>query len=102
MTDKTLSTLGLAYKAGRVIYGADRISREIGRCAGLLLASDAGAAAAREARFLADKAGLPLVQLDYPRETVGRAIGKHLCAVLAVTDKGLYHSITVPKTRRNT
>ena len=94
MTDKTLTSLGLAYKAGRVVYGIESITRDLPRCAGLLLASDAGAGATREAKFLASKANIPLKQLNHPKEALGRAIGKHLCAVAAITDKGLYNLIT--------
>ena len=93
MTEKALSTLGLAYKAGRVVYGVESIRHEAGRCAGLLVAEDAGAAAVREIEFLAAKTGIPIARAPYSKETVGRALGKQVCAVVAVTDKRLYQLI---------
>lgn len=93
MNERALGTLGLALKAGRVVCGLENVQREIGKCRGVLLAADAGSSVSREARFLSERAKIPMVTLPWPKETVGRALGKHLCSIAAVTDGKLYRSI---------
>ncbi|MDR1735538.1 MAG: hypothetical protein LBR85_01535 [Oscillospiraceae bacterium] len=88
MTGKFLTTLGLARKAGRVIYGLDSVRAGIGTCALILLASDAGASVCREARHLGEKHGVRVMTAQFPKTDIGRALGKSLCSIAGVTDTG--------------
>lgn len=93
MNERALATLGLALRAKRLVFGLENVQRELGRCKGLLLAADAGSSVSREAKHLSAQSGIPLVVLPWPKETVGKALGKHLCAIAAVTDARLFRSI---------
>ena len=88
-----LRYLGLARKAGRLVYGMDTVEQNLRKCTAILLANDAGEAVSRNARFLAGKAGLAVVTLPYDKEQIGHAVGKALCAVCALTDKGLTEAL---------
>ena len=93
MTEKPLRLLGLARKAGHLVTGLDAVRSAAGRSRLLLLANDAGASASREARYLSRTSGVPLLELPYSREELGRAVGKKLCAAAALTDKGLAEAV---------
>ena len=90
-TDPVLRMLGLARRAGKLAYG-DELVREAcfdhkTRC--VFIAGDAGANAAKNAAFYADKANVPCVTLPHGKLELGSAIGKAGCAMCAVADIGM-------------
>ena len=84
--DKPLRLLGLARKAGRLAVGLDAVRESAGEAVLILTAKDAGSSAMREARWTAQKHNIPHQSLPYSREEIGKAVGKNLCAVAALTD----------------
>lgn len=91
MTDNGIcSLLGLAKRAGKLAAGDEPV-RELARTGVMrvvLLASDAGAAVSRQARFLAERAGVPLLTLPVTGAELGGALGRKICAVCALSDSG--------------
>ena len=91
MTDNGIcSLLGLAKRAGKLAAGDEPV-RELlqnGVIRLVLLASDAGAASARQAAFAAGRAKVPLLTLPVDKETLGGALGRKTCAVCALSDSG--------------
>ncbi len=85
--DKTLSLLGLARRAGKLLLGHDAALAcvKADRAALVMLSSDASA---RHMRALegAAYAG-PLAALPYTADEIGGAIGKS-CCILALEDAG--------------
>lgn len=79
--------LGLAQKAGKVAAGdfAVRSALNGGKARLLLIACDAAEASRREMEYLAQKAGVPVVNGPARRE-IGEAIGKSPRTALVITD----------------
>lgn len=91
----TLTLIGLAYRAGKVSWGdtAAYASVKEGSARLLFLASDAGHGVADRFGGLAAKSGLPCVTLEAGKARLGGAIGRELCSVLTVNDKGFAESL---------
>lgn len=91
MTDNGIcSLLGLAKRAGKLAAGDEPV-RELARSGVMrvvLLAADAGAAVSRQARFLAERAEVPLLTLPVTGAELGGALGRKTCAVCALSDSG--------------
>ena len=86
--DKVLSAIGLARKAGKLVFGADAVIDEIrSKKARLtLIASDASESTIKR---ITDKSvfyGVKYEIIDYTRKELGSALGKPLCACAAVCD----------------
>ncbi len=88
MNPKPLRLLGLAYKAGKVVWGLDAVRTAKNKACLVVLANDAGAAVKREVQRLFEDTAIPVETVPYDKQTLGNALGKSLCAVLAVTDAG--------------
>ncbi|MDR0381972.1 MAG: 50S ribosomal protein L7ae [Oscillospiraceae bacterium] len=87
-----LGLLGLARRAGRLALGVRAVEEELRhrRAVLLLLANDAGADATRRVTRWSEGAGCPpRLTLPYTKEEWGRAMGRDVCALGALTDKGL-------------
>ncbi len=89
MTDKVLSLLGLARRAGKLEAGFDAsVSAARKKRAELLLAAaDVSEKTFQNLRYEADRANVPAVRLPVGMEEAGRACGVK-AGVLAVTDRG--------------
>lgn len=91
MTDNGVcSLLGLAKRAGKLAAGDEPV-RELlrdGTVRAVFLASDAGASAARQAEFAAERAQAPLLRLPVTVAELGGALGRRACALCAVSDSG--------------
>ena len=89
MTDNGIcSLLGLAKRAGKLAAGDEPV-RELARSGVVrvvLLAG--GAAVSRQARFLAERAEVPLLTLPVTGAELGGALGRKTCAVCALSDSG--------------
>lgn len=88
--DNTVTLLGLALRAGRLEAGEDcaRDACKAKACRLLLVAQDASAGSARRAAFAAEEGACLCLTIPYSRSELGRAVGRELCAVAAVTDTG--------------
>lgn len=94
--NKTLSTLGLCRRAGKLIFGFDAVAAELEKpgtaVSGVLLAADLSEKSKKEVRFLCSKKDVTVTELaetlDDIKSTIGRRTG-----ILAVLDKGLYESV---------
>lgn len=88
--DSSLHLLGLAKRAGRLEVGEEPAGAacRAHRCRLLLLAGDAAENTCRRARHFADQGQCLCLSLPYAKEAVGQAVGRGVCAILAVTDIG--------------
>ena len=96
MQSDYLTLLGLAMRAGKVVYGEESARDAVftRHVALLLLAKDAGANTVRSFERLAENRSIPLLKLPDSKESIGSAIGKGFCSVVAVTNKGFAESIS--------
>ena len=91
MTDNTLNLLGLALRGGNLAVGEEPVREACKtRRAWLVMSADAAAdnSIERAGRWAAE-GGVPWVRLPWDKETLGNALGRKLCAVAALTDRGL-------------
>ncbi len=87
---ESLSFLGLAKRAGRLVSGEDAVQEaaEAGKIRLLILASDAGDKTARHTEHQSG-GKLPIAYLASDKAALGAALGWQSCAVAAVTDLGM-------------
>jgi ribosomal protein L7Ae-like RNA K-turn-binding protein len=95
--DKVLNFLGLCKKAGKLEIGEEPTgaAQKHGKARLILAASDASAGTAKRAANYAEWGRVPLVTLKYTKDELGNALGKRVCAVLAVTDRGMANALQV-------
>ena len=86
--DRVLGLLGLAKKAGSLQIGEEPVSTtaQAGRARVILLASDTAGNSRSRAEKLAALHDTPLLTLPYDKMTLGGAVGRGGCAMLAMTD----------------
>ena len=91
MTDNTLNLLGLALRGNNLAVGEEPVREacRARRAALVLTAADAAQNSADRTRRWAEESGVPWVRLPWDKETLGNALGRKLCAVAALTDRGL-------------
>ncbi len=94
MTDKILSLLGLARRAGKLELGFDAaVSAAREKRARLLLAAkDVSEKTFKNLRYEGERAEIPAIRLPASMEETGRACGSK-AGVLAVTDRGFAESL---------
>lgn len=95
-SEKILGLLGLAAKAGALVWGAENIADAVRagkinfRSGLVLLASDAAARTKRELLRASEDGGVPWAGSGSPMEELGRRTGaKGPAAAVAVKDKNL-------------
>ena len=91
MTDSALNLLGLALRGGSLAVGEEPV-REACRTRRAWLvvsASDAAGNTTDRAGRWAEAGGAAWVRLPWSKEALGAALGRKLCAMAALTDKGL-------------
>lgn len=93
-TDKVLSMLGIAEKAGRVASGEYQTEHAVKSYKAYLVivAEDASANTRKMFRNMCEFYKVPLVFYGN-KETLGHAIGKEFRASLAITDEGLAKAV---------
>ena len=91
MTDNTLSLLGLALRGNNLAVGEEPVREacKTHRAWLVVSADDAARNSADRARRWAEEGGVPWIQVSWDKETLGAALGRRLCAVAALTDRGL-------------
>ena len=89
--DSALRLLGIARKAGRVEVGEEPAGAACrARQARLLLvAADAADNSVRRAAHFAEAGKVPWLRAPWDKGTMGGAVGRSACAMLALTDAGL-------------
>jgi len=87
---KTLSYLGLAFRAGKLASGDEGVMKAIRSHSAhiVLIASDASFNAKKKYTDKCDFYGVPYIE-EFDRRELGHSIGKPERVVVAVTDKGL-------------
>lgn len=85
--NKAAFALGMAQKAGKAASGdfAVRGALQAGKVKLLIVAQDTAEATKKELYFLAEQAGVPVLEL-LTRDELGYAIGKAKRAAVAITD----------------
>ena len=91
MTSNALSLLGLALRGGNLAVGEEPAAESCkARRAWLVMsAADAAQNSIDRAGRMAELGGVPWVRLPWDKETLGHALGRKLCAVAALNDRGL-------------
>lgn len=91
MTDRALSLLGLAKKAGRVEIGEEPVGAacRAHKARLVLLAQDAAENSVRRAAHFVQGSSAVCIQAPCSKDELGRALGRTSCAMAALTDAGL-------------
>jgi len=91
--DRVLRFVGLALRARRVVLGREACKRAArnGTLHALVVASDAGASAARDTGA---GPNVPVVQVQIDKCELGSRVGKTTLAVLGITDPQLAAGLT--------
>ena len=91
MASNALSLLGLALRGGNLAVGEEPVAEACkARRAWLVMsAGDAAQNSIGRARHWAEESGVAWVRLPWDKEALGNALGRKLCAVAALTDRGL-------------
>ena len=89
--DKALSFLGLCRRAGKLMIGEDGVSgaARSGQAALIMVAADTASHTRKKAGNLSRWYGIPMITLPWDKDTLGELLDKRVCAILALTDKGL-------------
>lgn len=92
--DRLLSFLGICKRAGRLVSGADTVTKTVneGKATLVLCASDVSENSAKQVLRAAREHGVPVKKLPYPKEELSFALGK-LCGIICTTDKGFADKI---------
>ncbi len=92
--DRLLSFLGICKRAGRLVSGADTVTKTVneGKALLILYASDVSENSLKQVLRAAKEQGIPVKQLPYPKEELSFALGKH-CGIICTTDKGFADKI---------
>lgn len=91
MTSNALSLLGLALRGSNLAVGEEPVAEACkARRAWLVIsADDASDNSSGRAGRMAELCGVPWVRVPWDKEALGNALGRRLCAVAALTDRGL-------------
>ena len=89
--DSALHLLGIARKAGRAEVGEEPAGAacRARQARVLLLAADAADNSVRRAARFAEAGQVPWLKTPWDKGTLGGAVGRTACAMLALTDAGL-------------
>lgn len=95
MTDKILTLLGFAAKAGKLSYGQAAVTDAIygGRSNLIVVGSDLSEKSKKEIRFHAAKKQIPVIVFTVcDMETLGRSVGRG-CGVVSVNDRSFAEAV---------
>ena len=89
--DKALNFLGMCKKAGKLLTGEDGVSGAArnGEAALIMTASDTASNTTKKALNLSEWGRAPHVRLPWDKDTLGELLDKRVCAILALTDRGM-------------
>ena len=91
MTDSALSLLGLALRGNNLAVGEEPVAEacKTGRAKLVLTAADAAPNSAERAQRWAQAGAVPWIPAPWTKEELGGALGRAVCAMAALTDRGL-------------
>lgn len=91
MTSNALSLLGLALRGNNLAVGEEPVKEacRTRRARLVMSAADAAQNSIDRAGRMAELGGVPWVRVPWDKEALGSALGRRLCAVAALTDRGL-------------
>ena len=91
MTDSALSLLGLALRGGNLAVGEEPVLEacRTRRARLVLTASDASLNTVERVQRWAQSGDALRLMVPWDKETLGRALGRSVCATAALTDQGL-------------
>lgn len=93
-TGEVYNLLGLAYRAGKVVWGYNAVMAALNNSNVYLLILAVDSSPGLKAKFLATSQEYGIQAAVYGRKvTIGKAIGKPPCAVAGITDKNLARAI---------
>lgn len=86
---RALSAMGLARRAGKLNWGYDTVVEAVrqGECSLVLTAANLSEKTKKNARFEAERAGVPYIETGFTMEEISAAIGKKT-GVIAICDGG--------------
>lgn len=92
MSDRFLTNLGLARRAGKVARGREETLEKLtaGAVEGVFAASDTSERTRRDIASACARYGREYVPVPFTMEQIGRAIGAKPTAVFGVLDSGFY------------
>ena len=96
IADPMMGMLGLARRAGRLIFGTDRVCEGIrrGSVGWVALASDASANTVKRTQNCCEYYHIPLHRLQVDAPTLAHTIGKTGCiTTVALTDAGMIEAV---------
>lgn len=87
--DRLLSFLGICKRAGRLVSGADTVTKTIGegKAKLALYASDISENSLKGVLRAAEQKAVPVKQLSYTKDELSFALGRH-CGIICTTDDG--------------
>ena len=91
-----LTTIGLAAKAGKLIFGTGQICDALKSGKKILLIIESSDTSENTHKRLCDRAsyyGVRKEQIGFDSEALGRAVGKSPLAAVGVTDEGFFISL---------
>lgn len=91
MTDSALSLLGLALRGNNLAVGEEPVAEacRTGRAKLVLTAADAAPNSVERAQRWAQAGAVPWIPAPWTKEELGGALGRSVCAMAALTDRGL-------------
>lgn len=90
MSQKLLSLLGIARRAGKLSVGFDAAAESMkkGRSCLLLLADDISERTSGSITSKAEQSGTEILKINVSMEQVGNALGKKMTGIISVNDSG--------------
>ena len=87
--DRLLSFLGICKRAGRLVSGADTVTKAVneGKAKLVLYASDVSENSVKQVLRAAQQNGVFAKQLNYSKDELSFALGRH-CGIICTTDDG--------------
>lgn len=95
MNNKILTLLGFASKAAKLSFGfassKEMINR--GKARLIVVASDISDKSRKEIRFAAEKAGVPIIELEGADQiTISNAVGRN-CGIISINDSSFAFAV---------
>ncbi len=87
--DRLLSFLGLCRRAGKLVWGAETVTKTVsqGKALAVLYADDVSENSLKSVLKAAAEHQVPVRRLSRSKEELSFALGKH-CGIVCVTDRG--------------
>lgn len=93
--NNALNLLGLARRGGNIAMGEESVAEACQKKKAFVvfIASDAGETTANRGRKMAEAANVPWTAIPCTKAELGFAVGRAVCALAAITDRGLARGV---------